>query len=381
MRSVSDALADVLDGGQYELDLKLDVFYGPERTLQGLTVDDSWEFTWVKSAEVPGRGSLLVQVATPDGTSLTPREFTARLAPFGQEVSPILTVRAGQFEESVLAGRFRIVDVPSARDETLRHSVRTVTVGSYVKLDLLDQLEAVNAAEFNRPEHPVHTSDAWQELGRLTGMRLVRSGATVPVPASIVYEMSQGGRMKAVRELAAALGGTPYVRSDGALTVLPDSMGVPVRRFTIGPDSTLLDGIEYAMSSQGVYNEVVGVFEDADRNPIVVPPAQVRAGALRVDGPFGRRTRFYASPFVKSVEQATAALEKVLAQSTQLRVARVPVPAVLDPRIEVGDTVEVEQAEQTYTGVVAEVKWQANGRMTMLVDVFRTVDEGNLLGV
>lgn len=380
MRVVSDELAAVLDGGQFEATLVLDAFYGAERTLTGLTVDASWELRWVKSADVPGSGSVLVQVQMPDGSSLTPREFTARLAPFGQEVAPLLVIRAGHFQETIQAGRFRVVDVPSARDENLAHSVRVITVGSYVKLTLLDQLEAVRAAGFTKPEKPVHTTDAWQELARLTGMRIVRRGSTVAVPASITYELNDGGRMKAVRELAAALGGTPYVRSDGALTVIPDGVGTSVRRFTIGETSTLL-GLEYAMSSEGVFNEVVGIFEDDNRNPIVVPPAQITDGPLSVHGPFGRRTRYYASEFVKTEAQAISALAKILSQSSQMKAFRVPVTVLLDPRIEVGDTVKLEQATQTYEGVVAEVTWRADWTMTMQVDVYRAIDEANLLGV
>lgn len=379
MRAVSAGLSDVLDGGQFDCSLSLDAFYGAERTLTGLTVDPSWELRWTKSADIPGSGSVLVQVSSPDGSSLTPREFTARLAPFGQEVAPLLTVSAGRFSETVMAGRYRIVDVPKARDENLVHSVRTITVGSYVQLSLLDQLEAVRAAGFNRPEQPVHTGDAWQELARLTGMRIKRTSAVATVPASITYELSDGGRMKAVRELAAALGGTPYVTPDGALTVLSDgAAAVPVRRFKLA--STVL-GLEYAMSSDGVYNEVVGIFEDENRDPIVVNPAQITSGPLSVYGPLGRRTRFYSSPFVKTREQALSALDKILAQSSQQKSFRVPVSTVLDPRVEVGDTVQVEQDTQTYTGVVHEVAWRADGTMQLQVDVVRTIDEANLLGV
>ena len=377
---MSDGLTEVLDGGQFESSLSLDVFYGAERTLTGLPVDEAWDLRWSKAADVPGSGTLMVQVQTPDGTSLTPREFTARLAPFGQEVAPLLTITAGRFSETIMAGRYRIADVPSARDETLARKSRIVTVGSYVTLKIADQLEAVRAAGFTAPENPVHTSDAWQELARLTGMRIVRTASTSGVPSSITYEMGEGGRLKAVRALADALGGTPYVLPDGALTVLPDTLGAPVRRFTVGDDSTL-QGFEYSMSAEGVYNEVVGNFEDADRNPIVVPPAQITSGPLSVNGPFGHRTRNYASPFVKTRDQATSALQKILDQSSQMRAFRVLPEFILDPRIEVGDTVEVEQATQTYTGVVVEVTWRANGRMTLGVDIHRTLDEANLLGV
>ncbi|ERG63545.1 hypothetical protein L332_03645 [Agrococcus pavilionensis RW1] len=380
MRDVSVELARVLEGGQFETSLTLDVFYGAERRLQSLTVDSSWELRWVKSADVPGAGSVLVQVQMPDGSSLTPREFTARLAPFGQEAVPLLTIRAGHFSETVQAGRFRIAEVPSARDEQLRHSVRVITVGSYVKLGLLDHLDAVREAGFTRPEKPVHTTDAWQELARLTGMRIVRSMPTVAVPESITYELIEGGRLRAAQEIAAAIGGTLYVRADGALTVLRDGLGTPVRRFKIGDESTLL-GLEYAMSSEGVKNEVVGIFEDDERKPIVVPPAQIQDGPLRVSGPFGRRTHYHRSEFVKTVTQATAELAKVLAQVSQMKAFRVPVTVALDPRVEVGDTVELEQATQTYRGVVAEVSWQADGSMTLQVDVYRVIDEANLLGV
>ena len=379
MRAVSDELAAVLDGGQYELDLRLDVFYGAERTLAGLTVYPSWELKWVKSADVPGSGSVLVQVQMPDGSSLTPREFTSRLAPFGQEVAPLLTVRAGAFAETVMAGRYRIVDVPSARDENMVHAARVITVGSYVELRLADQLEAVREWGFAAPEQPVHTSDAWQEMARLTGMRIVRSAPTVSVPASIVYDMSDGGRLKAVQALADALGGTLYVTADGALTVLADGEGESVRTFPYR-GSTVLD-FEIGMSSEGVYNEVVGNFEAEDRSPIVAPPARVTDGPLRVDGPFGRRTRYYASPFVKTREQADSALAKILARSSTAKAYRTSFPAILDPRVEVGDTVTVEQDTHTYAAVVVEVAWKADSTMTLTVDIVRTLDQANLLGV
>lgn len=375
MRAVSTDLGRVLDGGQFDCHLVIDAFYGAERTLSDVPTDASWQLTWRKSADVPGSGQLMVQYASEQGESVTPREFTDRLAPFGQEVAPKIVIGAGDLQETVQVGRWGIDDVPSARDDQFRPVDQVVTVGSFVELTLLDPLEAVAASGFTRVERPQSTS-AWAELQRLTGMKVLRSLPDATVPASLTYSLEQGGRLKAVQALAAAIGGTPYVQSDGTLTVLRDSSTTPVRRFEVGGSGTLLD-FKYSMSKSGVYNEIVGIFETEDRQPIVVPPAQTIDGPLSIYGPFGKRTRYYSSPFVKTADAATSALQKILQQS-QTATFRVPVEAVIDPRIEIGDCVELEQATEVFTGTVAEVVFRANKTMQMQVDVSRRVDEINL---
>lgn len=376
MRQVSERLAQILDDGSFAASLSVDVFYGAERTLQDLAVAPSWQLKWTKSAEVPGAGRVLVQYDSEAGESLTPREFTDRLAPFGQAAAPKILIRADRFEEQVQVGRWRITDVPTARDDTLSTPARVITTGSFVELDLMDPLEGVRASEFTRPEQPPSNATAWSELQRLTGMKIVRSVGDVAVPSSVTYEMSDGGRMKAVRELASALGGSAYVTSDGALTVLPDVLG-PVRgRFTVGDDAKILR-LEHGMSSQGIYNEVVGLFEDDNRNTIR-SVAQVTDGPLSVRGEFGRRTRYYSSPLVKTQSGADSAVRKILAQSVAAKSFRIPVDARLDPRYEVGDTVQLERPTETFTGQIAEIVFRADGTMQMQVDVAARVPERNL---
>jgi hypothetical protein len=379
MRQVSEQLGQILDGGQFVARLVVDVFYGADRTLQDVPVGVGWQVQWRRDADVPGSGRLSVMYSSKQGESMSPKDFTDALAPFGQEVALRMVFLVGDREESVQVGRWQIDDVPSARDDEMRLIDRVVSVGSYVDLVVLDALERVQADGFAAPSAPPAGATAWGELRRLTGMAIQRVGADPTVPSTMQYAVQDGGRLKAVRELAAAIGGTPYVRADGVLTVLPFAQAQIARRFEYGANSTVFD-LPHAMSKAGVCNVIVGVFEDDSRNPISVPPARQLTGPLRVDGPFGVRTKYVTSrdyPLAKTATQVADVLAAELARSTTLQTVRIPVETVLDPRVEIGDTVALERSNVTEVGAVQEITYRSDWRMVMGVDVTVRISEDN----
>jgi hypothetical protein len=279
-------------------------------------------------------------------------------------------VSAGAFSETVQLGHFRIVSVPDARDAHAQFLGGDITVGSTIRVTLQSREVAVARWGFRSEQSPPSLVSCWAEIQRLTGMQVLRSVDDKPIPASVVYLAAQGGRLQAVQDLANVLGGIPYVTSDGALTVLPDVVGPVVAELVLGSEGTILD-VAHSMDSDGVHNEVVGNFEDADRNPIYAVAA-LSDGPLAVDGPYGRYTRYYSSPLVKSQEAADAAVAAVLSQVSSAQTYRVPVTCVLNPLLEVGDTVSVQRpASRLLVGRIVSLSISDARTMKLEIDVTR----------
>lgn len=368
-------MASAIEAGTYSFELKLTAFYGNDVTLPDVPVA-AWKFESEEGRAVPTVGSLDAVYVDEDGASVSPRGFTDALAPFGQEVLAQCVVSVDQFTETIVLGRLRITDTPEATDSNVLHGSRVLTASSEVSLEVADLLDKVRAAGFVGASSSVKAT-CWAELAHLSGMRVARSVPDLNMPR-VEYEMSSEGRLKACQDIAARLGGTLYVRSDGALTVLPAEQGPVVRRITLDKDGTRLSEMTRALSMDGLFNEIVGDFEDSDRNPIWVPPAQITDGPLSVDGPLGHRTRYVDSDLVKTRDQARAMLWNVLEQSSVLAPVEIPVDILLDPRIEIGDTVEIEQELETVVGRVVKVTHASTGRTSMDIAVTATVPEMNL---
>lgn len=371
MRQHTENLAQVLTGS-FSTRLIADVFYGAERTFADLPVG-SWELRWDSEARIKSGGSLTVEYTSDVADSLSPTEFADVLAPFGQELNLLMEVSAGEFRETVQLGHYRITAVPDARDEYMRLLGRTLTVGSRVTLTLMDRMTGVDRAGFRSEEAPPSLVSCWAEIQRLTGMQVLRSVADKAIPTSVVYLAEQGGRLKAVQELAGILGGVAYVTPDGAVSVMPDEVGAAVGALTLGESGTILD-VAHSMESDGVYNEVVGNFEDDDRNPIYATAAIID-GPLAIDGPFGPYTRYYSSPYVKTQMAAQSAVDAILSQVSSTQTYRVPVQCLINPLIEDGDVVTVERAEGgVLTGRVVNHRFGASNLMTLDLDVQRNVN-------
>lgn len=368
MRAGSELLKEALKSAVSHR-LVVDAFYGSTRSAKDIPVDQ-WELRWDVEGEIKSYGQLTVRYSGEMADSYSPSAFTDLLAPFGQELNILLEVSAGDFSETVQLGHYRIVSVPEARDEFMRVMGRNLTVGSSVTVQLQDRLVGLKRRGFRFEESPPALSSCWDEIGRLSGMQLIRSVPDQPVPPSVVYAAEQGGRLRAIQELAAVLGGVAYVTSDGALSVLPDSPGSTALSLALGSEGTILD-VAQSMDSEGVYNTVVGNFTDADNNPIT-SVAQKFDGPFGTSSPFGEYTRYYSSPLVKTQAAADSAVQKILAQATSMQTYRVPVQCLLNPLVEFGDVVSVERpVGDPLVGRVANYRFGSSRLMSLEMDVAR----------
>ncbi len=368
-RPGSDNLKAVLTGS-FSCRLIADAFYGAERTLMDLPTG-SWSLKWNSEQKIKASGELTVIYTDDLARSYTPTQFTDALAAFGQEVNLLLEVSAGAFKESVQLGHYRIVAVPDARDEHAEFLGETITVGSVITLTLQDRMIGIDRAGFRSEQNPPSLASCWTELQRLSGMQVLRSMDDKPIPASTTYLAEQGGRLKAVQALADALGGTAYVTPAGALSVLPYAASTePVGTLVLGDEGTILE-VQHSMESEGVYNEVVGDFEDDDHNPIYAVAA-ITDGPLAITGNYGVYTRYYSSPFVKTQAQADTAVAAILSQVSSAQTYRVPIKCLINPLVEDGDVWAVQRpGGKLLIGRVVSHSFGSSNVMDLEMDVTR----------
>lgn len=368
MRDHSAALLDVLTGS-FSRRLWVDVFHGTDRVLEDLPVT-GWTFEGDLSGEIKHSGRGTVVYSSEAGESLVPEGTAGILSPFRARLLMVLEVFTDDgFSERINLGWMQVTKVPSAFDTFASVNGVDRVVSSAVEI-IFESLDvAVARRGFRFPEQPASLASCYDEIRRITGFPVTESVVDKPIPSLPTYEASQGGRLKAVQELAGALGGRAVVDPSGAFTVVPDVAGPVVGELTVGPLGTVID-VGYEVDTDGVYNAVVGVFEDANRKPIYAV-ATVDAGDLAVDGLYGEYTRYYSSDFVKTQVQANAAVKSILAQVTSSQQYEVPLQCVINPLPELGDTVEVTGHVRPLKGRVVKYSLSDSPLMNLTLEVVR----------
>lgn len=367
MRQHSAELVEVLSGS-FERELVVNVFNGADRPLVGARFE-SWQLSSDLGRSICGQGSGVVVHSSVDGESLVPVGTEGVLSPFRARVEPVMTIRAGEFAESVSLGTFRVVAVPSAQDFVAEYEGRRVGTASRVGLKF-DSLESdVERWGFRFPETSKAGVSAFGEIRRFTNMPVEQSVPDVVLPSLKTWEAKQGGRLDAVLELGRILGGAAVVNSRGAWTVVPDVVGEPVATLQLGDKGTVLE-VSDEIDTDTVYNEVVGTFEDANGNPIYAV-ATAPAGPLSPEGPYRTNTRYYSSDLVKTQAQANAAVKAVLAESIGSQQYDVQVQCHVNPLIEIGDVVELVGWKRPLVGRVRSVALSDSPYMNVTLRVHR----------
>lgn len=372
MRDLGVQMASAFQEGTFKMSAYLDLYYDGVRTMEGVQVLPDWQNSWRRTANVPMSISCTAIVQDPEGESLLPRTRENPFSPYGQEATFNVRFDAGEWEETVQLGRFRIEDVDATRDNIVQTPLGPRVLSTEVDLTLYDSLRGVELNGFSGPTQPPASTTCWAELGRLTGMRLLRTVADTSMVSSIAYELNQGGRLKACQQIADRLGGDLQVTWDGALTVVPYAGVATGIVLETGDFGRVVNAVR-AMTAEGVYNEVVGNFSNDKGEAIIVAAARQTTGILRVNGPFGKRTRYYSSEFVKTPEAARSALDKILAQSLQGQRSRITVRTILDLRVEPGDNIVVREGRDSARVMVSERKLYGDGRMELDVEVVSDV--------
>lgn len=366
MRRSTDQLVEVLSAS-FSRRLYVDVFHGTDRQVEDLPFE-SWSLSSSLSAGVQSSGSGTVVYSSADGESLVPDGTQGVLSPFRARLSLVMEITAGGFSERIQLGMFQVVRVPEAQDFFADVAGMRRVVASRVKLEFVSLDNVWKRRGFRFPEKASSLS-CYAELRRITGFPVAETVPDKGIPSGTVWEAKQGGRLEAVQYLAGVLGGTATVNSVGQLRVVPDTIGSPSGFLELGSDGTVVD-VGADVDTDDVCNAVVGVFEDANRNPIY-SIAQVTDGPLAVNGPYGEYTRYYSSDFVKTQVQADSAVRSILNLSIGSQLYDVQVQCHFNPLIELGDVVELKGWVRKVVGRVVEVRLSDSHLMNVTLEVAR----------
>lgn len=364
MRHFSDDFSSIVTTGSFTRELTADAYLGGKRTLENIPVDD-WNLAGDYDANIKNTATARIIYQDDFAKSYTPREASDALAAFGQELHLFMTVSAGDFSERIRVGIFRIDEVPSAYDRKVMHENRELTIGSVIDLDLVDRFATVNWPT-RTLDAPAALGSAWSEIVRVSRLQVTRTVPDKSIPNSIVYPRN---RLSTVQQLAGVLGGRAMMLSDGTLGVIPDEYSTPDLTLTTGEPAGTIVGTGYSMRSREIANAVYGDFEAEDGTPIHAEAA-ITVGDLSTLGPFGERPVEYPGDqkaFIRTQRAADTAVQNHLAKVSRRGPVEIPVTLVPDPRIEIGDVLEVSNGGTPQIARAVKYSLPKKGAMQLTV--------------
>ncbi|RLP83003.1 hypothetical protein D9V34_07100 [Mycetocola lacteus] len=365
MRQVTDQTAQILERGSFETRLVCDVMHGSERVAADVPLTD-WQWAEDLTAEVKSSGSATIIASDPFGRSLLAQGTAGIFSAFRASVVISQIISAGGYEERVQLGWGKVTENPRGEDTVVGDIVASSLVP--IVWDGLDRV--IHRHGFSSPETPPQRGSAWNEVRRISGRPIVQNVPDVVLPGGLVWEAKKGGRLAAVQKLAELLGGRMVLTARGELTVAPAQLGPVVGTLRLGAEGTITQ-IDTEIKTDGVYNRVVGIYEDSNRNPITVPPVEITSGPLAVGGPYGVYTEYHSSDAVRDRAAALKAMNAILENSVGGQNYQVQIQCVTDPRIQINDHIRVEGAG--LSGRVLSVSRSAAALMTVKLEVPRVM--------
>lgn len=300
---------------------------------------------------------------------------TAPLAPFGQQVSIQALLEVGDaWAESVPIGTFRVVD-PGPGDggwvltrAGWRRAARALTV------DAVDLLELVRNDVIVREFGPLANGTVRSESARLVNGSVPMGDWSAPqsVPSGALWE---DDRLNALADVALLAGLVPSIDRDGAYRPLPVQVKA-TPDWTIRTAASLAEvdaGTVVSVRIASTVDELVTGWaitsEDADQKPIRGVD-YVRTGALRHDGPFGRKIKKEHNPLMSSTALANSAAATRLRNHLGKLMVPVEVTCVPNPALDILDTVRIESPELTMSGLVTHIALPLSpGEMQLTVSI------------
>lgn len=328
-----------------------------------------WSCKWDLAAEVKFSGSGTVTYQSQNGESVRPTGTGGVLSPFRARLLLTLEVSAGGLSYRVVLGWARVTAAPKARDEIITVDGVDRVVASVVPLVWEGLERDIWRRGFYFPEHG--RGSCWAELARITGFPVQKNTPDRDIPAQTVWEATQGGRLRAAQELGSLLGGRVVVTPDGALTVAPYKAGPVVATLTTGAEGTITE-LDDDISTEGVYTTVVGIYETENRQPIY-SVAKITTGDLAVGGLYPESVRYHASDMVKNQASADKATQAVLEESIGSQSYQEAVQCVLNPLVELNDSVRVIGRDRDISGRIVSMSISDSALMTLIAEVPRVL--------
>lgn len=300
----------------------------------------SCEVSFDAESDVQGSGRIVV--LDNDGT-LTPTSMGSNLTPFGA----VVNIKAGfelpsAVEETVSLGWFLINDmeIEEAWQSYTRDDVTNlVRKGSRITITLRDLMQKVADYKFLVPSQPTQQT-AWAEIVYLVqdvvGTQTPSySGFTdLPIPYTLTYGED---RMAAVKALAAVLAAEPVMLPNGKLSLrqINPSQSASNTAPTFGWNINVTK-YKKTLSREDVYNIVVARGKTEDSVGLVAYAIQ-GSGPTSFYGATGPRPIFYDTDLLTTGSAVKAYAEAQLATLASRQAQVVPITALPNPAIELGD--------------------------------------------
>lgn len=361
MISASDEVAALVRSGGYRLEYVADVIVDGERVLEAYPLTSA-DLSCDGDAKVRATGRAVVQYSDDQGGSILPSDITSWLTPYATVLEISHRFTAGEFQESVLLGTFKIIRVTDPQDSRKPFQGTYISLGSSVGLQLADLFRVTDRERFPAPFGPSDLSSVFAEIGRLTLLPLLRNVDDVPISRAVTYK---DNRLDAVFDLATMLGGVPYVNAFGQVTIEPDVWPAESEEFATGSEGVIVSVLPSDLTDESIYNQVVVRSWD-DGQAAILATREVASGKLRYGGVFGRVPYFASSQYVTTVAQAEAYAEELLPQVSSVPAVQLELQVLPDPRREVGDVVPFEWDGYSWLARIREIR-RGSGLMSVRV--------------
>lgn len=274
---------------------------------------------------------------TTDGTQMWPRNSTALLVPYGNEIFVERAVRYNSFDEWIPLGYYRI-ETPE----------QNIVPDGPIRIAGSDRMAGIIDARLTAPR---------QFLSTVTYGSVVQTLVTEVYPNAVIEWddstntsttgrtlIAEDDRFKFINDLVTSLGKIWYWDHRGILVIknVPAVNAASVWTVSSGQSGVLVS-MDRQLTRKGVYNAVVATGEAADTD---TPSRAVAydnnpASPTYYFGRFGPVPQFYSSPFITTNSQALSAATAILNRGLGLPY-NVNFSAVPNPALEPYDVVTVK---------------------------------------
>lgn len=328
MREVSEALESILTGSR-EVSSSVGVFYDGEPVSDEIPLaDGSLSLDATQSISGALEASLPRYVLDELGAQIDmlPTNGGPLSADGTQLALTYYVGLPGRDREAVALGWYRISDWEEG-DGTVEVTAPTLEA-LIAEARFLDPLTIAASTSY--------TSAVTTLVGELLPLEVTATGGTFP------GQTFEDDRYAALLEVLTAWPARKYVDGSGTLVIAPpfdDALDPVVATLTDGEGGTVVH-VPRSGTRDGKYNAVKATGETTGTTLPVSGVAYLSTGPRRWNGPFGNVPYFYSSPLLTTKVQAQSAARTIL---NRLQIGAVPIQitAAPDPRLEVGDVIQL----------------------------------------
>lgn len=331
MKTVSSRWAATV-AGSHQISVVASVLYGGATVVPSLNViSGSVSFDRRRSI----RSDLELELAEP--TRVPTLASSGYLSPFGYEIAVSRGILYGDGTSELMPLGVFPIQRSSFKGRTLLASISANDRGQSVSDYRFEDDEAIAAGT---------------NMGAAISTLLAPLGFAVSLPSTshttpgLVFT-SQDDRWEKVQGMATSVGWELYFDGLGVVRARPEPNIVTassVLTVAEGAGGVLMD-TDVSLDRGPAYNRVIAYSSNATNTAVyrAVASDDLPGSFTLYGGPFGRKARFYASPFIGSTAQALSAANAILAQSRGV-VRSLSFDMVPNPALEPGDAVLVQRS-------------------------------------